>query len=132
LTYLHPERNKWIPETIDKFIEMVNDVVFLAEVDDNSGEVNYFNKKKTSNIIFAQRAVALSIIPILVLAVIVLGTLNYGQMAIPQALYLLLAFIGTVLSVLLLWSEIDHNNRVLRQVCSAIRNSSCEDLLFSK
>ncbi|QEC51479.1 putative membrane protein [Anseongella ginsenosidimutans] len=131
ISYLHPVRNKWITCTIDEFASMAGNVVFIAEVKENAGEMDYQKKQKAVHSASILRTVIMAIVPILVLAAIALGLFRYGVDAVFPGIYLLLAAIGSFVGLLLLWHEVDRHNPALKQACSDIKNVNCGAVLGS-
>ena len=132
LSYLHPEKYRWIRATVEEFAELFLGVVLVAVSGERAGEADYEKKRKASRRRSLVRVAGLAIIPILVVGTMVLSWSTHGIAAtIFPAVYLLLAGAGAILGFLLLLFEIDRYNPVLKQVCSGSKRINCGSVLGS-
>jgi protein-disulfide isomerase len=112
--------------------ELKGVLCILAEPTSASGEKNYVQNKR--------KQIINRIVPIL--SCILLATLSFlfinaktnsslrGQ--VPLFLQYTILLIGVVVSILLLWYEIDRNNPILHKICTGIIKGNCNAILSGK
>jgi uncharacterized membrane protein len=127
------------PET--KRIELLSDedfdkiykgVVLAVESNENAGEKNYKKaliKEKRNK---GMQMIAFLALPICTIlsCLMLLGNESVSN-RISVIIFTLLALSGSVVSMLLLWNEIDEYNPVLKQICQAGKKVNCSAILNS-
>jgi len=119
---------------LDNFLKVWSGVVLLAEAEEHAGEENYKANvwKGWATTLFSLGLLALPfILSIFAIANNALFGISEHNVWGFSLLILLKAF-GVVVSVLLLWHEIDKNNPLLQRICSAGKKVNCDAILSSK
>ncbi|MES2425908.1 MAG: vitamin K epoxide reductase family protein [Bacteroidota bacterium] len=130
--YYNPEAQAWSQTTVEDFLEKETDLVLLAEIEAPVKEKDYEQKvKEEKRIRFSQSLVA-ACIPLLLLATIVLAFFNSGIGAVLPVTYAVLTLAGSMVTMLLLWYEVDQTNVVLQDICTAGKKINCGAILQSK
>lgn len=107
-------------------------MALLVEVRDDAGEKEYVkNRKKEKRRYLENYLIALSLPAIVVIAGI-MTLVQYGISALLPFVFSILTMAGAITSVLLLWYELDQNNPLLQQICSAGKKVNCGAVLHSK
>jgi thiol-disulfide isomerase/thioredoxin len=126
VTYIENEAT--INQPIATFINNYNNIVVLAEANEKSSEPNFKHYKKAE---FWQQIQ----LPFFVgLALLLMGVSGFVFQIAGLHFYLisLLKVAGIVVSCLLLWFEIDKNNKTLQKICTGAKNVNCGAILGSK
>lgn len=118
----------------DEFLKIWNGVYLIAEPNEESKETN-FEKNRLSYLGKTLIPVAASI-----LLIVLTGNIVYNKLYLIQNNALsfgvwfqyVLMLLGTIVSSLLLWYEIDKSNPVLKKVCTGISKGNCDAILSSK
>jgi uncharacterized membrane protein len=127
-----PELHKWNKLPMKEFKERCSRIALLAEAGENAGEPNYsFNKKAERKKDIFNYAKILSIPSLITIGILISGV-NYGMSSLLPVLYCLITLIGTGISALLLFYELDIHNPVLEQICSSGKKINCGTVLRSK
>jgi len=124
------ENGKKSKKTKEEFLQEWSNIALVAERSTGAGEIN-FAQKKRKEVVNNLR------IPFLIFASLVLVVFySYMQWQTPASFLpsflLLIKLAGIVISGLLLWFEIDKANPVLKQFCSAGKNTNCSSIVNSK
>lgn len=119
-------------QTKEAFLKEWSGVVLLAEGSEISGEKDHAQKKRKELLQNAR-------IPFIILACFLLCAgfffstfqpFNFSTFLL--TLLLILKLTGCIITGLLLWFEIDKSNPVLKQFCTAGKNTNCSAVLSSK
>lgn len=129
--YLHPFHNKWLNVSIQEFRELSTGIVLLAEKGENKRELNLEGGRKTERRSFTQIIFITLFVFFIFLSAIGNAFWLQGWSAMWVSMHLLLVTIGSVVTSLLVWFEVDEHNQALRGVCSGSRNVSCAAILQS-
>ncbi len=123
--------NKAITEPKESFIKRWEGVYLIAEPNENSVEPNYrANKQKA---FFKNLVPSFTIAALLIFSFIILkSTTGTAPNRIGIYLQYAVLVIGTVVTSLLLWYEIDKNNPLLQKVCTGIAKGDCNAILTGK
>ncbi|MES2730208.1 MAG: thioredoxin domain-containing protein [Bacteroidota bacterium] len=121
-----------IVQTRDEFMKVWSRTVLIAGADDTSGERDYAQQRQkewlnTSRFPFLVTGLALLTVLYAVILFYTLGTAGLYQSLLP-----VIKLAGCIVTGLLLWFEIDQNNSVLKQLCTAGKNTDCKAILKSK
>ncbi len=122
---------KLITEPKESFLKRWEGVYLIAEPNEHSIEPNYYTNKQKA--FFNTLIPAFAITSLLILSFIVLKA-TIGPIANSLGIYLqfMVLIIGTVVTSLLLWYEIDKNNPLLQKVCTGIAKGDCNAILTGK
>ena len=111
-----------------EFLRKWDNIVLLVEKDSFSGDPDYKSNRrkerfKTSGIPFVvTTTIILSLVAIFLNA----------RLAVSSSILIIAKLIGTMVSVLLLWFEIDKENPTLKNICTSGRKTDCTAVLGSK
>lgn len=136
ITYLDTN-GKTVTTPISEFGREYGNIIFVAEPDEKSGEPDYERKaKKEKKDAFVRTSLWWSTVGI--------GLLLIGQFVVdalpalnPSSAFSLFMIVTTKLAglaaaILLLTFELDKNNTLVKSICSAGKQTSCEAVLNSK
>lgn len=135
VSYYSQINKKLITQEHNKFITLWKPVVLLAEPDKPIIEKNFslikrkefFKKIKVSTIIFATLALILASL----FYKFYVGNINYNTLT--SSFYLIIIkILGVIVTSFLLWYEIDKNNPLLKQICTAGTKTNCNAILSGK
>ena len=125
-------KTSFIP--LEDFTASWSGVVMLVEKDEHSGEKDY-NKNLRKERVATLFSYGLLLLPFLLSAFAVamvalseVPAFNFGGFS----LSLFLKATGIIVSVLLLWHEVDRYNPLLQQICTAGKKLNCDAVLDSK
>lgn len=121
------EKRKYISQDRNEFVKKFNGVILAAEVKENSGEAGYKEKKWSQ--------IAKAFIPSLLIgAMCIAYVIGLGEkLSAPEFIWLLPSMlVGTILSFLLVYHEIDDSNPIIDKVCSSIPKGNCNAVLNSR
>jgi uncharacterized membrane protein/thiol-disulfide isomerase/thioredoxin len=123
--------NKAITEPKESFIKRWEGVYLIAEPNENSVEPNYIANKQKA--FFKNLVPAFTIATLIIFSFIILkSTTGTAPNSIGIYLQYAVLVIGTVVTSLLLWYEIDKNNPLLQKVCTGISKGDCNAILTGK
>lgn len=132
VTWFDPQKNNWRAQSLASFSAQTTGVVLLADAESAINEQHYqesIRKEKATAIL---RVATLMALPAVVLLAWVNAFINAGSLAILPVFYSLLLLAGTLVSVLLLWYELDQYNPLLQQMCKPTQKINCSAVLQSK
>ncbi|MBB6270901.1 putative membrane protein/thiol-disulfide isomerase/thioredoxin [Pedobacter cryoconitis] len=133
LTYYDPLKLQWVKTTLKDFsILWPTGIVLFTDAVNARGEKDYLKNKREeyqSNITKYSTFLAM---PSLALVLIVMTFFQNGSVAIIPSVYFILTLSGALIGGALVWYELDQNNAVLQQICSAGKKVNCGALLNSK
>src|SRR5690606_17376582 len=116
----------------EEFLTNFENIILVAEADEQSGEKDYaenrkkeITKRNQNNYLIGAGALLLLISSLLMLTAPAVPIL-------PASLILLLKLIGLTVSVLLLIYDIDKSNAFVKSICTAGRKTNCNAVLDSK
>lgn len=133
VTIYSTKHNKSIIENKEDFYKRWRGIYLIAEKIENSGEKDFEIKRRNSfitNLIPASLFVLLTVISFMLLQWDI-DLLEINSIISIYLQYLIL-FTGVVVSLLLLWYEIDGNNPLLQKVCTGIVKGNCDAILSGK
>lgn len=117
----------------EKFLQEWSGIALLAEANEQSGEKDYIQKRKAEIIKYARLPLILAILfSLAVFAIAGIANVYELNFVIGYALLLLLKFIGIIVSIFLLWYEVDKTNPSLQRICSGGAKVNCNAILSSK
>lgn len=117
----------------EKFLQEWSGIALLAEANEQSGEKDYIQKRKAEIIRYARLPLILAILfSLAVFAIAGIANVYELNFVIGYALLLLLKFIGIIVSIFLLWYEVDKTNPSLQRICSGGAKVNCNAILSSK
>tara|TARA_R110002126_G_scaffold291220_1_gene450985 strand:- start:10946 stop:12535 length:1590 start_codon:yes stop_codon:yes gene_type:complete len=129
----YDDKGKLIADSKANFLKIWTGICLLTEKSPNSGEIDFI-KKRRINILwnFIKAFVLISFI-----TWITIGLYNYGHnIDITKfsftIFYIVLKIIGIIVTVFLLWYEVDQFNPTLQSFCSGGKQLNCNSVLNSK
>lgn len=129
----HKNSYKILTESLDSFLKKWTGIYLLAEPNANSGEESYSQGVKKQRIKNATKI--LTLVSVLMM-IIYLAKSSVENLFITVSfskisLYLQIAilFSGTIMTIFLLWYEIDKNNPFLKKLCTGIVKGNCNAIL---
>ena len=129
----NPDTKKTEKYTIDSFNALYRGVILIVEKGSKLQEDNYeINLKVEKKDIFF-KTIASTAIPIA--AIITAGLYLFTNpivTAAPSIFFMLLTLVGSSITALLIWHEIDEYNPVIKQICQARAKVNCSSVLNSK
>lgn len=131
IEYLN-NKNKKVTIPKEDFFKLWNKTVLIAEKAEYSTEAD-FEKNKLQ-----EKINKLKIPALLLLGFLIVASATVANAVLPNnrlgwiCLTGILLLIGTLISCLLLWYEIDNNNPVLQNICTGIAKTNCNAVLNSK
>lgn len=127
------EKGKVKTITKEKFLEDWEKIIFVAEAGESSGEKNFAANKKAENIkqqkknwllggaiVAGLLAIALYFNSLPTTVIVASSTILFTKLA------------GITISVLLLIYDIDKSNTLVKSICAATKQTSCDSVLSSK
>jgi len=132
VSYLAHNSHKITRTSKSEFVTRWKGIYLIAEKQANAEENDFKAKQRASRV--------RSIIPILLFLLLtgfslLFLTRNIGTTDLPVAgIYLqyLIFLLGIVISVALLWHEIDSHNPLLHKVCTSIKKGNCDAILSGR
>lgn len=132
VSYLTRNYHKISKTSKSEFVTRWKGIYLIAEKQVDAGEKDFKAKRRASRI--------KSIIPLLLLLLLTGFSLlflsrNIGTTNLPVVgIYLqyLIFLLGIVVSITLLWNEIDSNNPLLHKVCTSIKKGNCDAILSGR
>jgi uncharacterized membrane protein/protein-disulfide isomerase len=131
ITFFDPEDHRWSTISVPDFLKQCSGIALLTEAGTDAGEVDFDakvtaeSKKRLFN-----RTTAYTI-PVLVIIACALAFLKSGTAALLPMLFSFLTLCGSIVTILLMWYEVDSHNPVLQQICSATKKVNCSAILKS-
>ncbi|MEQ1554294.1 MAG: thioredoxin domain-containing protein [Ferruginibacter sp.] len=129
---LQKNYNKPVTYGKEDFVKTWSGVYLIAEPNQLSGETNFTSNKQKY---FLNAVVPLVAIFSILIFSFLLMQKNATAIFVSQGNFLLQYFIylmGTIVTVLLLWYELDKNNPLLQKVCTGIAKGNCNAILTGK
>ena len=132
IEFYSPESKKIEIMSWDNFNQIYNGVILVIEPSENAGEKEYRRNsiKELQNSIM--QTLAFLALPIITI-IFCIFTLYNQELSDPICLivFLMLSLTGFIVSMLLIWHEIDEFNPVLRQICQSGSKVNCSAILNS-
>lgn len=129
----NPSSNKDENLLYEEFEKIYSGIILLVEGDEFSKEKDFeINKKKESKQNF-RLFIRWWGLPILTI-VLCFGTLlfNFTLLSVLQIIYSLVTMLAALISVLIIWHEVDEYNPLSREICRAGKKINCSAVLSSK
>ncbi len=124
------KNKKIIQSTSEKFLRTYQGIIWMAEANEEVEEDNYYAKLKKEKINRAKKN--LSVFGVIGLIILLVSSNLTQKDLIPFITLLIFKIAGIACTVLLLVYEIDKNNVVVKNICSAGKQTSCDAVLGSK
>jgi len=124
---------KWQKHTLDieAFFELYGGIVLVAEPDDESGEENYYKKRRQKLIAGVRNPLVLLGLLITISIAISIHSSYAAIFNWQTALLALFKSVGLITSVFLLMHSIDADNPIVQRLCTGLK-SNCNSILSSK
>ena len=132
ILYLDPITKKTTTSTLQQFQAMDKGIVMLIDSSNRRNEINY-----KDNVKLEREKRILSNLPWFLFLIIIIycsfQIINYYQsnFVLNKLGYLIAIFIGTSISSLLIWHEVDQDNKLIKQVCRKGKKMNCDAVLSS-
>jgi len=132
VVFYDPEAQTWSEISIDAFSERSTTLVLLAEIEEPVKEKDYEKKIAEEKRIRVSQNLMAACIPFFILIASLLAFQQAGTGALLPVLYSILTLAGTLVTVLLLWYEVDQTNTALQNICTGGTKVNCSAILQSK
>jgi uncharacterized membrane protein/thiol-disulfide isomerase/thioredoxin len=132
ITYYDPEQQTWTKVDLKTFADKSNGVVLLAQVDEPVKEKNYEKNIHEERRVRLSNTLVAICLPSFLLASTILAFFHTGFEALVPAIFAVLTLLGTIVTTLLLWYEVDQSNVALQDICQAGKKINCGSILQSK
>ena len=127
-----PEIHNWAILAKEDFVKRFSGIVLLAEADDGAGEKDYAKKIKAEKTTRVGKYLMMLCMPLIVITSGVIAFAQIGGSALLPFIFSVITLVGCTIGSLLLWYEVDQQNPVLQQICSAGKKINCGAVLQSK
>ncbi|WP_126248403.1 vitamin K epoxide reductase family protein [Chitinophaga rhizosphaerae] len=107
-------------------------IALVADATNASGEKNYLKNKWKEKRINLIRYLSFLFIPLALIVSCISTLIRSWPATLLPAIFAILTGIGFIVTILLLWMELDVHNPVLRQICTVGKKTNCEAVLQSK
>jgi uncharacterized membrane protein len=119
-------------ETITSFAEKWQGVLLLAQANEKSGEINYFENKRKEMFTYLGRLLLYGNIITVFITIIFLSVIKSGILPLSLFFIIGIKLLGVVITMLLLWQLLDSQNPLLKKVCKIGKSANCNSVLNSK
>lgn len=132
IEFYSPESKKIEIMSWDNFNQIYKGVILVIEPSENAGEKEYRRNSIKELQSSSMQTLAFLALPIITI-IFCIFTLYNQEISDPIGLivFLMLSLTGFIVSMLLIWHEIDEYNPVLRQICQGGSNVNCSAILNS-
>lgn len=117
--------------TLDNFIKRWTSNILLVDSENAVGEREYEKELQRERIKKITQLIIFSSLPILFFAYGISILSQHGSLAMAVAVYFILSVIGSIVTGLLVWYEIDRHNPFLKKICSSDKKIGCGAVLNS-
>lgn len=129
----HPGTNNWEWLPLTQFIgRWPSRIALIAEAGEAVGEKDFRAKRRKERHSNILRYISFLFIPLASLTACLQSLITSGTAALGPALFSIFTAAGFVITVLLLWFELDQYNPVLQQICTSNKKTSCGKVLQSR
>jgi uncharacterized membrane protein len=130
--FFDPQSGKWRVQDKSEFIEQCTGIVLVAEVETNAGEPDYELRvaKEKKSLYF--KCFAALILPAFLVAQGITGFVNNGVSAILPFFFSILFLAGSLITLLLIWHDVDRYSPVLQSICGISKKINCSAVLTSE
>lgn len=132
IQYFDPEKHRWDTKESEEFLQRCSGVVLLTDVQSEAGEKTYVQKTQEERRKHMIQNITAFWPPIAILATGLYALVQTGISALVPCIFMLVTLIGSMVSLLLFWYELDQYNPVLQQLCGARKKVNCGAVLQSK
>ena len=132
IQYFDPEKHRWETTELEMFLLRCSGIVLLTDVQAEAGEKAYIQKTEEERRKRILQNITALWLPIAILATGLYALVQTGISALLPCIFLLVTLIGSMVSLLLIWYELDQYNPVLQQLCGARKKVNCGAVLQSK
>lgn len=129
VNYLHKDKKtRSFPK--EDFLRRYQNIVWIAEPDEHSGEKDYDQKLIRQKAKANKKLLWISGLILLLLAALIINLTGTNILSFISLV--LIKFIGTTTAVLLIVYENDKENAFIKEICSAGKQMNCDAILNSK
>lgn len=129
--YYDSVKKNWVLRDLTEFIKIWPGTVLLTDKDEHAGEKEYLQNKSKEYKRNSSVTAGILFLPVVSFVTAVFVFISKGSLTIYPIVYMLLALVGTTLTSLLLWHEVDRYNPLLRQICTGGKKVNCNAILQS-
>ncbi|HEV3251811.1 MAG TPA: vitamin K epoxide reductase family protein [Puia sp.] len=129
VSFLHKSKKR---QTMvkDEFLKRYQNIIWIAEPDEHSGETGFAEKQKAEQKKGVKRIAWYTALSAIIVMAFAVNTSSVNYFAFGSILFLKLAGIAT--AIMLLIYETDKSNAFVRNLCSAGGHANCDAVLSSK
>lgn len=130
--FFDPEGHRWTSVNLCNFFKRCSGLILMTEVKEGAGDKDYYNirkKERQNNLV---RYISVLSIPTILLISVFISFLKSGVAALLPSVYSLFTLAGCVVSLMLIWFEIDQFSPALKKICSIGKKINCGAILNSK
>ena len=132
INHYDPETHQWQNSNATDFAQKwQSHIILLPDATEKKDEENFRIKKRNEIRLSVAKYSAFLLLPVIAIGLCVWSLVNNGFDALYPAVFLLLTTLGTIVSALLIWYELDQYNPVLQQICSGGKKVNCGAILKS-
>lgn len=128
--YFDQEKYSWLTAPKADFLARCNKIVLFGEAKQNAGEKNYEQKIRVDRKNSVRKYFYVASIPALILSAGIYSA--FLQWRFSWFMFFTLAFLGLMVSLLLIWYEFDQHSPLLSKICTTRKKINCGLVLQSK
>ncbi len=132
LHFLNPDSLEFNDISREEFSTMwLTKTMLIGEVNELFFEENFEEKQKVENKQYFIKLFGLISLPFLIFLYCISSLLLFSDTVIINALYIITAFLGLIITVLIAWSILDRDNFLVRRLCKTSSTFNCQITLDS-
>ncbi|HAL52526.1 MULTISPECIES: vitamin K epoxide reductase family protein [Sphingobacterium] len=133
ITYLDPHKNVLITDLTKEFESIDKEIILLIDGTNKIDEADFVRNRRREIIRKLVSQIPIYFLLIFLTGSVIFQGLNFDQFLLLRLGLLVTSIIGFVLSLAVIWHEIDSQNPFIREICGGFgRNVNCDAVLFSK
>lgn len=132
VVFFDPEKHRWKVLSTEDFSKRCSKIALLVEVAEDAGEKDYLKNKQLERQKLIAEYLKVCCIPVLAISTGIIAFIQHGMSALLPFTISMFTLIGCLISILLLWYELDQHNPLLMQICNAGKKVNCGAVLQSK
>ncbi|WP_104384990.1 vitamin K epoxide reductase family protein [Sphingobacterium sp. HMA12] len=133
ITYLDPHKNILITNSLKEFESIDKEVILLIDGTEKVDEIDFVKNEKRERIYKMTSHIPIYFLLIFFSSCIIFQGLNLDQFFLLRFGLSMTSTIGFVLSLIIIWHEIDSQNPFIREICGGFgQGVNCDAVLLSK
>lgn len=132
IQFFDPKTQKWSITDLTLFLKGCSGILMLTEAELPIQEKNYKIKLREESRVRIGRYLIVILFPFIFFASAGLLLYKDGMNAVSPIIFSLLTLLGSLVTVILLWYEVDQENTLLQEICSTGKRTNCNAILKSK